>query len=324
MRPAKHPEISIIVPFYNEERHLEKCLRSLMSQDLEEIEIIAVNDGSTDSSPLIAEDLAKEDSRIKVIDRANGGLSAARNTGLEAARGSWLMFTDSDDYVQPDFCSCALKLVTESSCEIGVFSYDRICADGSSSPAAIEVKDGMLTRDEAFKLLCHIQMEHYMWNKIFRKDIFSDVRFPEGELWEDIAVFHKLLFKAGNIAFSSKVLYHYTQFEGRISGSGRFANAKFPYLQNKKQYYFVSEKYPQYAPAMAGSLLFCGLNYCRQLAARREGYAIFKKEQAFLKQFEIPEWLPEKRKKALKVMKRFPRLFYTAVSILGRKKAAPD
>lgn len=140
MKNVTTPKISIIVPVYNVEKYLHKCMDSLVNQTFEEIEIITVNDGSTDSSLEILREYEKQDSRIIVIDKVNEGVSLARNTALEYIIGEYIMFVDSDDWIDLDTCEKILKLVTEYKCDVMMWSYIREF-DTISAPKIIFQQD---------------------------------------------------------------------------------------------------------------------------------------------------------------------------------------
>lgn len=316
--------ISVIVPVFNSEPYLEKCLNSLVRQSHKNIEIITVNDGSTDKSPAILERFAMMDPRIKVLCSENKGLSAARNIGLDGASGDWLMFVDSDDYVEVDYCEHSLENVIRNNAEIGIVSYRKINIDGSVDGPVIPIENNVLTREQTMQRLSVSGLEHFMWNKIFRRDIFEGIRFPEGELWEDIAVFHLLADRAKKVSLSDEQLYNYVRHPGTIMGSNKLRGIKWPYLQNKKQFLFLKKKYPQYADSMHIILSYLGLKYVLQLAERKDPFPILKREQEFLKEIPAPKGFSIKERSAYWLMTKFPRVFYRLIWILYRKKACED
>ena len=126
------PLISVVVPIYNVEHYLERCLDSIISQTYTNLEIILVDDGSTDRSGAIADAYAAKDSRVKVIHQKNGGLSIARNTGIEACRGEYLLFIDSDDYIAPNMCECLLSHLTEADADIAIGGFYRVDSHGTA------------------------------------------------------------------------------------------------------------------------------------------------------------------------------------------------
>ena len=316
--------ISVIVPVFNTEPYLDRCLSSLVKQSYGNIEIIAVDDGSTDGSMTVLKRLALLDSRVKTIHIEHGGVSAARNTGIDAASGDWLMFVDSDDYVEESFCAHSLENVIKNDAEIGIVSYRRISLTGEIEGPAIPIENNVLTREQIMRRLSCIGLEHYMWNKIFRKDIFDGIRFPVGEQWEDIAVLHLLLDRSRRVSLSDEQLYNYIRRPGTIMYSNTLRGIKWPYLQYKKQYLFFKAKYPMYADSMHPLLAALGLKYAIQLAARKDPFSVLNTEREFLQEIPSPKWFSWKKKTAFWLLRRSPHVFYLISWILYRKTARED
>ena len=203
-------KISIIVPIFNTEKYLAKCLDSIINQTYSNIEIILVDDGSSDSSGIICDEYALKDSRIIFVHKENGGVSSARNTGLDIATGDYIMFVDSDDYVEPQFCEIPLLMAFEKKVDIVSFGYFRIVSNGrriekkTKDPREISSSEGI------FQLISKKDVIHnLLWNKIFKRQLFSDVRFPIGKSYEDNAVIYLLFHKAKKIFVSDSLLYNY-------------------------------------------------------------------------------------------------------------------
>ena len=164
--------ISIIVPVYNAEKTLERCVRSLMAQTYGNIEILLVNDGSRDQSPAICQRFAQEDGRIRVIDKPNGGVSSARNAGLDAARGEYLMFCDSDDWVEPDWCESMVSL-----CGPGDMVICEIDRNGQIAEHDVEQEDAPRNKILHYPLLASSPVNKLFDTAVIRQ---SGLRFREG------------------------------------------------------------------------------------------------------------------------------------------------
>ncbi|MDD3155583.1 MAG: glycosyltransferase [Victivallaceae bacterium] len=208
----KDPVVSVIVPVYNVEAYVARSLDSLLVQTLPEIEIVCVNDGSTDGSREILERYARQDSRIRIFDRPNGGLSAARNTGLEHVTGRYVMFLDSDDFFGPRACEEAfLAMETNASADLAGFGVRQFELD----PAGNEVSAREIVDFPEGVIPVSLDMEKRMfatvWNKIFKREMIDryQIRFPEGLLFEDICFLYCYLMYAGFMAFTGRVNYHY-------------------------------------------------------------------------------------------------------------------
>ena len=197
---------SIIIPVYNVEPFLRKCLDSVINQTYENIEILIVDDGSTDQSGMICNDYSV-DSRVTVFHQANRGLSAARNTALNHAKGEYLFFVDSDDFVSPTFVSDAVTVLEKENSDIVIFNYtetgmrneEKNIYNQIEKLSAYEIKQRIISDD----------IGNYVWNKAYRRFLFLKLRFPEGEWFEDIAVMDQLFVQAKHISRLNKSLYFY-------------------------------------------------------------------------------------------------------------------
>lgn len=200
--------ISVIVPIYKVEKYLTRCLNSLLIQDLEQVEFILVDDGSPDCCGEICEKFAKLDNRFKVFHKENGGLSSARNFGIEHSNGEYIMFVDSDDWVSSDFCRTAYSAALNHNSDLIMFNYQIITAGNEIKPQLFNRKEGKCNWQEGIDLLLG-QVGVYAWNKLYKRSLFEEIRYPEGRLFEDSPTTWKLLSKAENIYFIEEILYFY-------------------------------------------------------------------------------------------------------------------
>ncbi len=258
------PVVSVIIPVYKVEEHLSRCVESVRSQTLKEIEIILVDDGSPDRCPQMCEELAKEDERIRVIHQENQGLSAARNTGIRAARGEWIMFVDSDDAVLPGFCEKPWKAAVESGADIVAFDYRRYELDGTVRDLYTPYyTQGLYSRKDIMNALASECVKDYAWNKIYRKELFAAIRYPAGEYWEDMATAYLLIDSAGSVYILREILYEYYIRKNSISLERLFRTVTGEILaQREKEYAFFEERYPQAAEKMEWAITCCELDYC--------------------------------------------------------------
>ena len=205
------PVISIIVPVYNVEKYLPKCIDSILAQTLKDIEIILVDDGSPDNCGIMCDRYAEIDPRIVVIHRQNGGLSAARNDGIAAARADIIGFVDSDDWVEPEMFEKLVSALEKTGSDIVIcnVSYDYL---DHSHPSPFIIKDEKVySREEALGLLVEDKMVHnYAWNKVYRKSVLS-VPFPVGKSFEDIRVMIQWFANINKLVTIPYVGYHYIQ-----------------------------------------------------------------------------------------------------------------
>lgn len=224
------PLISVIVPVYNVEDYLCKCVDSILAQSYKRIEIILVDDGSTDGSPVIADNYAKKYKNIKVIHKKNGGLSSARNAGMKIASGEWLSFIDSDDYVEPDFISELFKLTRNNDPRIGITtcSFQGFSYDGSTpkSPAVWLEKE--MTGVEALDDLFKNKRRANVCFSLTRSCLFKEhgIEFPEGQEYEDVFPRIRLLYYSDKVSFTNKRLYNYLSRKNSITGES-FSESKY-------------------------------------------------------------------------------------------------
>lgn len=197
-------KISIVIPVYNVEKYLDECLEHVVHQSYRNIEVIIVNDGSTDDSIKIINKYAKQDDRIFVITKENGGLSSARNIGIEYATGEYIGFIDSDDYPEYDMYECLMGLIQKYNTKIAICSYYR---DSMSDNIGDEE---YLSKEEAFLEISKCEkFEAHAWSKLYKRSLFVGVRYPEGKLYEDVFTTYKLFQKVDYIAYTSRKLYFY-------------------------------------------------------------------------------------------------------------------
>ena len=205
------PKVSIVVPVYNVENYLEFCVRSLKAQTLKDIEIILVDDGSPDNSGKICDELAKTDSRISVVHKQNGGLSSARNAGIAVARGEYIGFVDSDDWVEPDMYEHLLKLIEENDADIADCGMIEITERSFLElPATDEIQ--VLDRNGALDIFFRItkaDINYCVCDKLFKRELFEKVLFTEGIIFEDIDFNYRALININRTVESEAVKYYY-------------------------------------------------------------------------------------------------------------------
>lgn len=216
------PLVSIIVPVYNVELYLEKCVISLLVQTYKNIEIILSDDGSTDNSSFICDLFAEKDDRVRVIHKANGGLSDARNAGLDIILGEYVVFVDSDDYLEPEAIEILLQVaIQKQSCITHMKSYIvgsdyTIIADQSKGTRKVVT----YTSEEYVKGMCEKRLSESVCDKLFESKLFEKRRFEKGRLNEDFFFLSKLLFEDLMIAEIDYAGYNYYQRKGSITNSG--------------------------------------------------------------------------------------------------------
>lgn len=220
--------ISIIVPVYNVEEFLNQCIKSVLGQSYKKLEIILVDDGSTDQSGKICDRYQMTDARIKVIHKENGGLSDARNTGLRLAKGKYYSFIDSDDYISSEMIQTMFDSLKRNQCDIAVCNMMRFgdTVDSVKFYYPAE-REQVLAGRERFQTL----NQPSVCNKLFCSELFNNIKFPKGKYYEDTYVYHELLYQAKKIVLTGKDSYWYRARPDSIVGRKQYTNQYFDFIE---------------------------------------------------------------------------------------------
>ncbi len=211
-------KVSVIVPVYNVERYLEKCLDSLVSQTLEDIEILVVNDGSTDGSQEIIEEFQRKHSnRIRNFRKENGGLSDARNYGLDRAAGEFIGFVDSDDYVNAEMFEEMYGLAQKHGAEMVICNLQKVDENGNVTQKLTQIPNMPEKIDLAKHISVFSDLSYFACNKLFRKELFQHFRFRKGVHFEDIQLIPQLLLQCKTLAQTQKFHYQYLERSDSIT-----------------------------------------------------------------------------------------------------------
>jgi len=205
-------KLSVIVPIFNVEKYLEKCLDSLACQTFQDYEVLLINDGSLDSSKIIAQNYARNNIKFKYLEKVNGGLSDARNFGIKHATGEFLAFIDSDDYVDSEMFSKMFEKQQVSNSDIVVCDMYYEYEDGTLKYTSAGEFDTVTSELN----LGVISVNNSACNKIFRRELFTDLEFPKGKWYEDLFIVPILLYKANSVSRVPNALYFYLQRDGSI------------------------------------------------------------------------------------------------------------
>ena len=234
--------ISVIIPIYNVEKYLDKCVQSALAQTYQNLEIILVDDGSSDSSTEICYKYEKMDPRVKVVRKENGGMSDARNAGLAVAKGKYIQFVDSDDYMAENMIEIMHKNICEYDADISLCSHyivtDRECVTDATGEKTV------YTNVEAIEeLLLDTKIRSYVWNKMFKASLFENIKFPKGRIFEDILITPKLFAEAKKLIFDDTPLYYYFQREASILHN-QCVRLRLAYIEASLEFYdFVRSKF---------------------------------------------------------------------------------
>lgn len=303
--------ISVIVPIYNVEQYLPRCLKSLEAQTLRDVEFLLIDDGSTDRSGQIADEC--KDPRFKVFHTENHGLSAARNYGIEQAQGGWFMFVDSDDWVSPDYCEAPLSEAVTSDADLVIFRAYSVRDGKVYNDRNSEFPPGIVDAERALDL-----GRNSVWNKLYRRELFDGIRFDNGRAAEDVAITYKLILAAHRIVFLDRYLYYYFKRENSL-GRSRITNS---YVD---AFLFARERYETlvsagHSPKKAEVLM---VNKAASLITIPGlfGTEVYQQAEEVLERVKkTPKELPTGKKLALFVWRRNRKLFRTICKVLFRNR----
>lgn len=249
------PLISIIIPIYNVEAYLHRCIDSVLLQTYSNLEIWLVDDGSPDRCGIICDEYAEKDNRIRVIHKPNGGLSDARNAALDKMQGEWVIFVDSDDYIATTHVEELIKLALNNHSEIAVHSLCRFSELHKPQPRTRTISKLYDTQQALQSLFYQKDFDNAACGKIYHTSLFKDIRYPKGLLYEDLATTYRLIQKAQYVAFSSSESYFYFTRHDSIENSS-FSETKLEScLVIIKQLETFMLESPQIVPAIRCRIL---------------------------------------------------------------------
>lgn len=264
------PLVSVIIPVYNVRRYLSKCIESVREQTYKNIEIIIVDDGSTDGSGEICEEYAKQDERVLILHKENGGLSSARNVALDIFHGEYVTFIDSDDYVKKTYVEKMVRLIKENEADISIVNFIRVY-DGKTQ------KKIKKTSVKIYKNLDAMADMFYQknvvvsaWAKLYHRNLFTKIRYPVGKLYEDLGTTYKLFFLSNKIAYSSEQLYYYSQRKDSIMQE-KFSLRKLDRIELGYEILLWSETYClDLVPAAETRFFIANMQVLREIPMKKE------------------------------------------------------
>lgn len=313
----EHPKITIIVPVFNSANYLIPCLDSIINQTYQNLEIILVNDGSTDNSPKIIQDYHRKDSRIIIINQKNQGLSGARNSGLKHATGDYVTFVDSDDQITPHMIADLIHAIQSAHADISVCSFKELYPSGKTVGFSHHYPAQIF--DTASALSAMLKEQGFMLSttmKLFPTKYFKNLKFPVGKLHEDVGTTYKLFFKAHQIAFIPQEDYLYVHHHESIINQS-FDDRKFDLITLTNQMCDdIDAKFPQLKNVTNARRIRARFSILRQIPLNHprlsELTSFLKAHQSYL--IHNPE-ATFKDKLALKLALTSPKLFQLAYKL---------
>ena len=243
-----NPLISVIVPIYNVEKYLSKCVDSIINQTYKNLEIILVDDGSPDNCPKICDEYEKKDSRIKVIHKENGGLSDARNAGMKIAKGKYISFIDSDDFISENFINILYRNLSVSKCDIAECDIVKFGEAENPVEQLSDKKPLVVDTEKGLSMLiAENEFHQYVWNKLYKSELIKGIYFEKGKLNEDEFWTYRIFVRSRSICKIYDVMYFYLQRQNSIMGVS-FNLKRLDSLEAKVQRQkYIDKNYPSVA-----------------------------------------------------------------------------
>lgn len=269
--------ISIILPIYNVDSYLKKCIESVLNQTYSNIEIILVDDGSTDNSPLICDEYKKKDSRVRTIHKKNGGLSDARNCGINLSTGKYLTFIDSDDYVSEDYVEYLYNLIKKNNTKISCCGHYIVKKNKMYRKTASETK--VFTKINALNaILYDEEIDLSSWGKMYEKSLFEDIKFPKGKFFEDTGTTYLLFDKCEGISVGKEIKYYYIIRNESITTKAFNKNKMDLITMTNKMVDFIELKYPELSAGCRRRIMWAYLStYTKIVYTSKNKYLAEKK-----------------------------------------------
>lgn len=300
----KDKMISIIIPVYNVEKCLRRCIESVINQTYSNIEIILVDDGSTDACPEICDEYEKTDDRIKVVHKSNGGLSDARNVGIDIAQGKYIGFVDSDDYIHPNMYEQLLCALVESESDISVCDVEKVYGLEYEIKDIKKINKKIYSKRNAVANLYDADLylrSVIACGKLYKKELFQNIRYPVGKVHEDEFTTYKVFYGSKKVIYIDCKYYYYYQRSDSITGSKNFENALIALDAYKEMVDFYTQKKEYYLLQLAEYRYLCMLRMC---AIQLKKSALFEEN---IKGGKLDTIFDEDCKKYLFKIKKFKR-----------------
>lgn len=264
--------ISVIVPIYNVEKYINKCIDSIINQTYTNLEIILVDDGSPDNCGKICDEYAEKDNRIKVIHKENGGLSDARNVGIKNAKGMYVTVVDSDDYIEQKYIEILYKSIKENETDLAIGSHKVIYENGTIIDKSTNEENVLESKNVLKRILYDEGIDLSAWAKLYKKELFYSIQYPKDRLYEDAATTYKLIDSSNKISIISKPIYNYMIRNNSITNND-FSKKKMDLIiSTEEMATYIKEKYPDLEKATKRRLMYAYLSTLTQLSKSKQKY----------------------------------------------------
>ena len=306
------PLVSIIVPVFKVEPYLRRCLDSIVNQTYRNTEIILVDDGSPDGCPQICDEYAAKDNRIVVIHKENGGLSDARNAGINICRGEYISFVDGDDWIDSTYIEILLDLIQKENADISITNHQEFYDENRTIPAYPLENRTYCGRDALRKLILFPSIHFILsWGKLYKRKLFDELRFPKGKIHEDQYTSYILLFLSQRIACKDVITYHYQKRPDSIMGS--LSTFDYTPIEEEQAAFFRKHNIDDLSFFLYNRLYWrCLKNYCNAKKDNGKERAICSKSKLryYLDEITIIKQKPAIMFKTMQFLTAFPILYY--------------
>lgn len=321
--------ISVIVTVYMVEQWLARCIGAIRNQSIANLEIVLVNDGSPDGSEAICREFAAVDSRIKIVNKENGGLSEARNAGLAAAAGAYIMFVDADDYIHPDMAKILYNTMKKTDADIVVCDFLPVAdKEEPAYPKITELSEPVCYEGrEIMNQLYYQNLQTVVaWNKLYKKKVFAEHGYIKGRIHDDESAIHFILHACKKTAYIKEKLYYYVQREGSMSSSRKWNYYSDGWQAYEERLAFLMENgYEQMAAFTKGHMLHYAVTQYKVLGSQPEAKAFLKHMRAVFKDMmadkEFQKGIPSDLRRRYRCFALHPACYgiYTAVESFCKK-----
>lgn len=279
--------ITIIVPIYNAETYMQRCVDSILDQTYKNLEIILVDDGSLDNSALICDEYVKQDNRVKVIHKKNGGAADARNSALDIAYGDYIGFVDSDDWIEPDMFEVLIEDAVANNADISCCGYYKVYNNGSKDNNIRGFSDYRVFKGKEIFKEFFLFTNFPVWNKIYKSHIFADIRFPVGKIYEDTRIMYKVLDAADVATWNPLSKYYYFQRDDSVMHAYKFENAIDEVSVLEELRIAVLSKFPELEKKIIWNKNSLIMDVCTDVYFNHSEYKKSKQLQALRKQIDL-------------------------------------
>lgn len=317
-------KVSIIVPIYNVEKYLDECIKSIVKQTYNNIEIILIDDGSTDNSSNICDKWENKDKRIIAIHKENGGLSSARNEALKIATGDYLAFIDSDDIIDEKMIETLVNLLETKQANISVCQFTRYLEGNKPTFSHLE-ETNIYNKNKALVELLYDKLTSHVCNKLFKKELFNDIEFPKGKNYEDLRTTYKIIEKCDKIVETKSELYGYMTRNSSISKKMNEKNLEDYIDAFNERFIYYEKNYPQFKKEnIIGKIQYIYICYlkiadCNNKELLKNNKLI--KEYNFLKKnlkkqirLEYYKQMSKKQKIMINILLINPKIYYYTIT----------